>query len=299
MIMKHMGVQSAILSVTAPGPCILPAHSGQAVLARRLNEYAAKLRDEDHSAFGFFASLPDITNTTLALAELSHALDVLKADGVTLFTRYGPNATYLGHPSIEPIWKELDRRQATVFVHPTHSVDTAKVNEYLPQPFIDYPHETTRAAVDMITQRTLKKFPNVKVILSHAGGTLPYLAGRFLTPLKKVNNVVAGYMVGTGYNDALEAITKGFYYDVALSTEHRVLQLLMDMGAGERIVYGVSVSPNLFHLKLVNESICDMHDESLLICEKKERLSIRTTASLSSLPRGAGDLFVFVARRTK
>ena len=65
----------------------------------------AKLRDEDHSAFGFFASLPDITNTTLALAELSYALDVLKADGVTLFTRYGPNATYLGHPSIEPIWK--------------------------------------------------------------------------------------------------------------------------------------------------------------------------------------------------
>ncbi|KAM7198298.1 amidohydrolase family protein [Rhypophila sp. PSN 637] len=238
MIMKHMGVQTAILSVTAPGPCIKPSHEEQAALARRLNEYAAKLRDEDHSAFGFFASLPDITNTTLALSELAHAFDTLKADGVTLFTRYGPNATYLGHPSIEPIWRELDRRQATVFVHPTHSVDTSKVNDYLPQPFIDYPHETTRAAVDMITQRTLKKFPNVKVILSHAGGTLPFLAGRFLTPLKKVNNVLAGYMVGTGYDDAHEAITNGYYYDVALSTDHRVLQLLMEMGIGERMVFG-------------------------------------------------------------
>lgn len=235
-----MGVQTAILSVTAPGPCILPTHDEQASLARKLNEYAAKLRDEDHSAFGFFASLPDITNTTLALSEIAYALDVLKADGITLFTRYGPNATYLGHSSIEPIWKELDRRQATIFVHPTHSVDTARVNEYLPQPFVDYPHETTRAAVDMITQRTLKKFPNVKVILSHAGGTLPFLAGRFLTPLKKVNNMLAGYMVGTGYDDAVEAITKGFYYDVALSTEHGVLRMLMGMGLGERLVFGVS-----------------------------------------------------------
>ncbi|KAK3312647.1 putative 2-amino-3-carboxymuconate-6-semialdehyde decarboxylase [Apodospora peruviana] len=239
MIMKHMGIQSAILSVTAPGACILPSHDAQAALARQLNEYAAHLRDEDHSRFGFFASLPDITNTTLALEEIAYAFDVLRADGVTLFTRYGSNATYLGNPLIEPIWKELDKRAATVFVHPTHPVDLATVNQYMAQPFIDYPHETTRAAVDMITQRTLKKFPNVKVILSHAGGTLPYLAGRFLTPLKKVNNVVAGYMVGTSYDDGIEAITKGFYYDLALSTEHKVLSLLEEMGVvAERVVYG-------------------------------------------------------------
>lgn len=237
--MKHLGVQSAILSATAPGPMIVSDPDGQAALARRLNEYAAALRDEDHHAFGFFASLPDITNTSAALAELTHALDVLHADGVTLLTRYGPNATYLGHPSVEPIWAELDRRGATVFVHPTHPVDTARVNEYLPQPFIDYPHETTRAAVDMITRRTLIKYPNVKVVLSHAGGTLPFLADRFMAPLRRTPGVVASWMVGTTYEEAAQTV-RSFYYDVALSTSSTMLRTLLEAVGEDHIVYGVS-----------------------------------------------------------
>ena len=240
MIMKHLGVQSAILSVTAPGPCIVSDPVGQAALARRLNEYAAKVRDEDHHSFGFFASLPDITNTSAAIAEIDYALDVLGADGITLFTRYGPNATYLGNPAVEPVWKELDRRGATVFVHPTHPVDTERVNPHMPQPVIDYPHETTRTAVDMITSRTLSKFPNVKVILSHAGGTLPFLAGRFLTltPLRRTTGVVARFATGTTYDEATQAI-RSFYYDVALSTSPQALRTLFDVVPEDHIVYGV------------------------------------------------------------
>lgn len=237
MIMKHLGVQSAILSVTAPGACIVQDPEAQAALARRLNEYAAGIRDEDHHGFGFFASLPDITNTTAALAEITHAFDTLGADGVTLFTRYGPNATYLGNPVLEPIWQELDRRAATVFVHPTHPVDTTKVNEYLALPLIDYPHETTRAAMDMITSRTLKKFPNVKVILSHAGGTLPFLASRMLTPLRRTPGMVASWMAGTTHDEAAQAL-RSFYYDVALSTSPHVLRTLLEVVSEDHIVYG-------------------------------------------------------------
>ncbi|KAK3346956.1 hypothetical protein B0T25DRAFT_461213 [Lasiosphaeria hispida] len=237
MIMKHLGVLSAILSVTAPGPCVVQDPDEQAALARKLNEHAATLRDEDHHAFGFFASLPDVTNSTAALAEINYAFDTLGADGVTLFTRYGPNATYLGNPSIEPVWRELDRRGATVFVHPTHPADTATPNAYMPQPLVDYPHETTRAAVDMITSRTLRKFPNVKVVLSHAGGTLPFMAGRLLTPLRKTPGVVASWMAGTTYDEAAQAL-KSFYYDVALSTSPQVLRTLLEVVPHDHIVYG-------------------------------------------------------------
>lgn len=237
MIMKHLGVQSAILSVTAPGACIVQDPEGQAALARRLNEHAAKIRDEDHHAFGFFASLPDITNTSATLAEIDYAFDKLGADGVTLFTRYGPNATYLGNPAIEPIWKELDRRGATVFVHPTHGVNTQMVNPHMPQPLIDYPHETTRAAMDMITSRTLRKYPNVKVILSHAGGTLPFIATRMLTPLQRTMDVAARWVMGTTHDEATQAM-RSFYYDVALSTSPQVLRTLLEMVPEDHIVYG-------------------------------------------------------------
>jgi len=236
--MKHLGVQSAILSVAAPGPCLVADPDEQAALARRLNEYAAHLRDEDHATFGFFASLPDLRNTSAAVAELAYALDVLGADGVALFTRYGPRATYLGHADLEPVWRELDRREATVLVQPTHPADLDRVSQYLPAPLVDYAHETTRAAVDMITARTLKKFPRVKVVLAHAGGTLPFLMGRLAAPLRKTPGVVASWMLGTSHDEAMQAF-RAFYYDIALSTSPHVLRTLLDTVPRSHIVYGV------------------------------------------------------------
>ncbi len=242
MAMKHLGVQSAILSVTAPGPCIETDPERQANLARRLNDYAAAVRDEDHAAFGFFASLPDpVLNATAALAEMARALDELGADGVTLFTRYGPGTTYLGHADLEPVWRELNRRGATVFVHPTSGPDPGPgpINKYLPLPVVDYPHETTRAAMDMITSRTLKRFPDVKVILSHGGGTLPFVLGRLAAPLRKTPAAVASWFVGTTHDEAVQAF-RAFYYDVALSTAPHMLTMLLDMVPHDHIVYGVS-----------------------------------------------------------
>ncbi|THW67236.1 amidohydrolase family protein [Aureobasidium pullulans] len=157
-IMEQLGVKTTILSLTALGACILEGQKSFD-LARRCNEYCSELRDKSPRRWGFFAALPSLLNTKAALAELAYALDVLHADGVTLFTRYGTGNTYL-----------------VVFVHPTYPVDTTKVNESMPQPLIDYPHETTRTATDIAGTR--RKYPGCKVILSHAGGALPYLIER-------------------------------------------------------------------------------------------------------------------------
>ncbi|THZ01749.1 amidohydrolase family protein [Aureobasidium pullulans] len=213
-IMEQLGVKTTILSLTAPGACILEGQKSFD-LARRCNEYCSELRDKSPRKWGFFAALPSLLNTEAALAEIAYALDVLHADGVSLFTRYGTGNTYLGHADIEPIWKELDRRQAVVFVHPTHPVDTTKVNESMPQPLIDYPHETTRTATDMIIAGTRRKYPDCKVILSHAGGALPYL-------IERISN-------GSQHGQQAMADFKSFYYDLALSSSPSVLQLLLTM----------------------------------------------------------------------
>jgi predicted TIM-barrel fold metal-dependent hydrolase len=236
--MDSLGVRTAILSVTAPGACIKKAQESFD-LARRLNEFGAELRDKQPDKFGFFASLPSLLDTNAALGEIKYALDTLHADCVTLFTRYGDSNTYLGHPSIEPIWAELNRRRAVVFVHPTHPVDTNTVNAKMPQPLIDYPHQTTRTAMDMIMMGTRKKYPNCTVILSHAGGALPYLFSRFATPLKKVPNFAASAAVGTNHEQAL-ADFRSFHYDLALSSSPSVLKMVLDVIPHDHILYGVS-----------------------------------------------------------
>lgn len=236
--MHQLGVRIAILSVTAPGACIT---NGQASfdLARKLNEYGAALRDKKPGKFGFFASLPSLLDRDAALAEIKYALDTLHADGVTLFTRYGQNNTYLGHAEIEPIWAELNRRKAVVFVHPTHPVDTHPVNAKMPQPVVDYPHETTRTAMDMILMGTRRKYPDCTVILSHAGGALPYLISRLATPLKQVPNIAAQAAMGTTHDRAMEDF-RSFHYDLALSSSKAVLDMALELIPHDHILYGVS-----------------------------------------------------------
>lgn len=181
--MKHVCTSTTILSLTAPGSCILEGKESYE-LARKTNEYCADLRNKHPNEWGFFAALPSLLDTDAALAGIKYSLDVLGADGVTLFTRYGKGNYYLGHEAFKPIWAELDKRHAVVFIHPTHAVDTNKVNAKMAQPLIDYPHETTRTAMDMILSNTKRRHPNCKVFLSYAGGTLPYLISRVATPLK-------------------------------------------------------------------------------------------------------------------
>lgn len=195
-------------------------------LARQINLYGSQLHQESPTRFGFFASLPHLTPETIpsAIEELAYALDTLQADGITLYTRYSGTG-YLGHAAFAPLWEELNRRKAVVFIHPTNTAADAQnkpemVNPKLPQPIIDYPHETCRTAVDLITSGTISKNPDVKIILSHGGGTLPILATR-----------AANLLYDAGLTDITPEVfleqARSFYLDLALSGNRGNLELLV------------------------------------------------------------------------
>jgi predicted TIM-barrel fold metal-dependent hydrolase len=233
--MDKNGITKAILSLTAPGAVIAPTTEKRRALARKANEFAAARRDENPNRWGFFAALPCLLDTEGALAEIKYALDVLKAEGVTLFTRYGEGNQYLGHPDFKPIWEELNSRKAVVFIHPTHPADTTRVNHLLPQPAIDYPHETTRTAVDMIITNTKRNYPSCKVILSHAGGTLPFLITRISTVSKE--SAATARIYGKTSEEIMEDF-RSFYFDLALSSSEAVLKLVLDVIPHDHILYG-------------------------------------------------------------
>ncbi|KAL1614836.1 hypothetical protein SLS56_012000 [Neofusicoccum ribis] len=203
----------------------------------RANKYAAGIRSTHPSRYGFFATVPSLLDPSSAHEEIAHALDSLHADDVILYTRYGDDNHYFGHPDFGATWDLLDARGAVVFMHPTHPVDTSLVNPALPQPMIDYLHETTRAAVDLITSGTVRNHRNVKIILSHAGGTLPYLALRPAAMLPYVPSA-AGDLSDTAVTDGLIEDARSFYFDTALSASALTLDLSKGFaGARTRAVW--------------------------------------------------------------
>ncbi|EIN10265.1 amidohydrolase family protein [Punctularia strigosozonata HHB-11173 SS5] len=229
-----VNIGTPILSVTAPGPAIVKDAKGAASLARACNEYVAGVRDASPAGrYGFFASLPSLFDTAACLTELAYALDVLHADGVTLFTRYGPANAYLGHEAFAPVWEELNRRKAVVFVHPTHAVDPRPANKNMPLPLVDYPHETGRTAVDMILSGATRRYADCKIILSHAGGTLPWLIHRVvgLAPFTPTA------LTDLSQDEVIEEARR-FYFDTALSGNDFVLGAILKFAKPGHVLFG-------------------------------------------------------------
>ena len=190
------------------------------------------MRQKEPAGYGFFASLPSLFDTEACLKEIDYAFDELRADGVTLFTRYGEGNYYLGHQDFEPVWAALSKRKAVVFVHPTCPVDTELTHPSLPQPMFDYPHETGRTAMNLIVSNTLLKFPGCKVILSHAGGTLPYLIHRAAVMLP-----VTPMTVGKSTEQMVDEASD-FYYDTAISSNPATLEALFEIAKPGHVLFG-------------------------------------------------------------
>jgi predicted TIM-barrel fold metal-dependent hydrolase len=138
------------------------------------NDYAASLVREHPTRFGLLTALPT-DSPDEALAEIDRVSRQMPTDGFAVTCHY--NGVYLSDARLDPVWKELDRRQAVVFAHP---------NGYAPavmgRPFalVEVAFETARTVVDMLYAGTFRKFPNIKFALSHCGGALPALSGRLM-----------------------------------------------------------------------------------------------------------------------
>ncbi len=175
--MDDAGIDVAVVSVSTARRA--PWRQRQArALARRCNEFAAELQRVAANRFASLACLP-LPDIDASLSELAYAFDVLKLDGVVLFTN--ANGVYLGDAVLEPVFEELERRETVVFVHPDPSPDAAAHSLRLPDNLLDFPTDTNRAVAQMHYTNGFVRTPSVKYIFSHAGGSIPYLAARFAT----------------------------------------------------------------------------------------------------------------------
>lgn len=222
-MMDRRAIGTGVLSLSAPG-----VHFGDdteaRALARSVNEYGAELVKDRPDRFGQFAAIP-LPDVDAAVDEAVYALDELHADGVVLLSN--AHGRYLGEKDFEPLWAELDARSAVVFIHPT--APQLPMLDGLPSPLLDFPFDTTRTALHLVANGVMSRYTRLKVILSHAGGFLPYAAVRFAG--------AAQFVPGTTPEGILTDLRR-FYFDTALSSTPYALPSLLAFAAPGHVLYG-------------------------------------------------------------
>jgi predicted TIM-barrel fold metal-dependent hydrolase len=224
--MDAAGVTRALLSITTPG---VPAKGDVGLrIARESNEYAARLSGDHGGRFGSFSCLP-MDDIDAALKEMAYGFDELKAQGVGLFTSY--DGHWLGDARFDPLFTELDRRKAVVYVHPTSAACCARLIPEVADTLIEYGTDTTRAIASYVYRGAARRFPNVRMIWSHSAGTMPYLIERF-------DGADRGEAARVQAPDGFRASVGRFWYDVAQASNPVATRALRSVVPVDRIVFG-------------------------------------------------------------
>ncbi|MGW5134840.1 amidohydrolase family protein [Streptomyces sp. NPDC004135] len=223
-VMDLLGITTSIVSVSTPGTGFLTEPAEAAGLARRLNDHSTALACDHPGRFGFFATLP-MPDADASAAEAVRALDDLRADGVTLLANN--RGTYLGVDGQDTLWQTLNDRAAVVFVHPAQL--PASPVDGIPAFAADFLLDTTRAAYLLVRNGIPRRYPNIRFILSHAGGFVPYSSHRMALTI--ANDTARSPL------DVLDDF-RSFHFDTALSSSPAALPTLLAFARPGHVLFG-------------------------------------------------------------
>jgi len=221
-MMETVGMLGAVASQPAP-LSLFPGADEAREWTRIINESSAAVVRDNPKRFGFFAYLP-LNHPEVMIEEAAYALDELDADGVMCITHSGDK--YLGHPDFAELLSELNRRKATLFLHPDR-LDLPSP-EGVPYWLTDFMLATTRTALSLIVSGALDRNPDLSIILSHAGGFLPYIHGRIF------------HLDETEGRDGAKVAEglRRFHYDTALPMSPYATAPLLQAALPDKILFG-------------------------------------------------------------
>jgi len=218
--MDRAGVQKSYSSITVPGIYFAEGFGNQQAppgakfkndvpaMARDANDFGAKMKQDFPGRFGIWASIP-LPDVDASLKEITYALDTLKLDGIGTLTSIGTK--YMGDKSFEPVWAELNRRNAIVYTHPGASPCCLYALPGVGPTTLEYSHDTARTIVSWINSGCADRYPNIKWIFSHGGGSIwsaRYIGGEIGTDPKAL----------PGKQTRLISHLKKYYYDTAATS---------------------------------------------------------------------------------
>mgnify|MGYP003340591896 FL=1 len=226
-LLDDNGIATAVLSMSSPG-----VHFGDdaaaAALARSVNDVAADASDAHPTRFSWFAALP-LPDIDASVRELRHAIDERGAHGAVVETN--AHGMYLGDARMDAVYAELDARRGVLFIHPTTPACGEVTALGRPRPMMEFMFDTARAVTDLVLAGVPQRFPQMQVIVPHAGGVLPLLADR-----------IQGFMSIFGDPAAPKPDVHGalarFYYDLAGDPFPRLVPALLTITDRDHVLYG-------------------------------------------------------------
>lgn len=224
------GVRTAILSLAStPGLWFDTGAAEASRMARTCNDYGAQMVRDYPGRFGLFATL-SMLEVDSTLKEIEYALDTLKADGVGLQTNYGDK--WPGDSFYKPIFEELNRRKAVCYFHPLVASCCGRLSVGTFPAVIEVPHDTTRAVTSLLLSGSFARFRDIKWLFSHAGGTIPMLAGRIESFAKFRKDV------GQFAPNGIENEFKRLHYDTANAIYPGSMAALFKLVPESQVVFG-------------------------------------------------------------
>jgi 6-methylsalicylate decarboxylase len=225
------GVAAGVLSMAStPGTWFGLDAAGAERMVRTCNDYGAEMARNYKGRFGLFATL-SMLEVDATLKEIEYAFDTLNADGVGLQTNYGDK--WLGHEFYKPVFEELNRRKAVVYVHPLVAACCGQLSVGAFPAVIEVPHDTTRAVTSLLLSGTLARLRDIKWLFSHAGGTIPMLAGRIDAFYSQRTHTAGSFAP-----DGIEAEFRRLHYDTANATSAPAMAALMKLVPATQITFG-------------------------------------------------------------
>ncbi len=225
--MDRVGIDVEVLSLSTPNVFFAEA-AGQAEVARIVNDAYAELIAQHPARFKGFASIP-MDAPDAALRELDRALGELKLNGVVLLSNIRGRA--LTDPSYRPFFEEANRRRLCIFLHPMIPVASEVFNEFVLGPLVGFPFDTSLAVARMCFAGMLRDFPDIRWVIGHLGGAIPYL-------MERLDNGYRDFAECRAHIDALPSTyLRRLHYDT-VSFSGPALRMVRDLVGVDHMVMG-------------------------------------------------------------
>src|SRR5688572_20097098 len=238
--MDAAGVDIAIVTLTSPN-VYWGSPKVSLDVAKTINNDMAARQRQYPERIRFMCSLP-WQHPKLAVAELKRACDELGAVGVMVLANI--SGLSLTEKKFAPIWREIDRRGLPVLVHPSAPPGTAELDvmRYNLIASVGFMFDTSLAVARMIFDGFFDRYPKLKLIASHGGGALPYIAGRL--DICFDNMPACRERISARPSTYLKRI---FYDSVVFQQES--LELALKVGGTGNVLYGSDYPHNIGDMK--------------------------------------------------
>jgi aminocarboxymuconate-semialdehyde decarboxylase len=243
-VLDREGVDTQVITLTTPGTHVEPPERATR-LARLVNDAFAAIVRERHPRFSALATLP-LCDPPASVVELRRVVTELRLPGAMLFSNV--NGKALAHADFEPLYAEADRLGAVLYIHPTAPVGVEAMTDYWLMPLVGFLFDTTLAAAKLVFAGVPARYPNIKWVLSHLGGAIPYLAERL------DRGWLAFPDCCVNIPEPPSAYLKEFYFDT-VNFDPRALRLAVEFAGASQILAGSDYPHQIGSIPLMKESL--------------------------------------------